>query len=106
MNFSHLDNKLRGKITRFSGILSQDLDITAQRFIRVAVHGIIASHSVVLTEIGRRLESTNQLIGLQIASNEISPLYMSLYFQGYIKVKQSKPYGYFIHVSCYFGKVL
>lgn len=57
MNFSHLANKLRGKITRFSGILSQDLDKTAQRFIREAIYGIIASQSVMLTEIGRRLES-------------------------------------------------
>jgi hypothetical protein len=57
MNFSHLANKLRSKITRFSGILSQDLDKTAQRFVREAVYGIIASQSVMLTEIGRRLES-------------------------------------------------
>ena len=57
MNFSHLANKLRGKITRFSGILSQDLDKTAQRFVREAVYGIMASQSVMLTEIGRRLES-------------------------------------------------
>jgi hypothetical protein len=57
MNFSHLANKLRGKITRFSGILSQDMDKTAQRFIREAIYGIMASQSVMLTEIGRRLES-------------------------------------------------
>jgi hypothetical protein len=57
MNFSHLANKLRGKITRFSGILSQDLDKTAQRFVREAVYGIMGSQSVMLTEIGRRLES-------------------------------------------------
>lgn len=57
MNFSHLANKLRGKITRFSGILSKDLDKTAQRFVREAVYGIMASQSVMLTEIGRRLES-------------------------------------------------
>ena len=57
MNFSHLANKLRSKITRFSGILSQDLDKTAQRFVREAVYGIMASQSVMLTEIGRQLES-------------------------------------------------
>ena len=57
MNFSHLANKLRSKITRFSGILSQDLDKTARRFIREAVYGIMASQSVMLTEIGRQLES-------------------------------------------------
>ena len=58
MNFSHLANKLRSKITRFSGILSLDLDKTAQRFVREAVYGIMASQSVMLTEIGRQLEST------------------------------------------------
>ena len=56
MNFSHLANKLRSKITRFSGILSQDLDKTAQRFVREAVYGIMASQSVMLTEIGRQQE--------------------------------------------------
>jgi hypothetical protein len=55
MNFSHLANKLRSKITRFSGILSQDLDKTARRFVREAVYGIMASQSVMLTEIGRQL---------------------------------------------------
>ncbi len=57
MNFSHIANKLRSKITRFSGILSQDLDKTAQRFVREAVYGIMASQSVMLTEIGRQHES-------------------------------------------------
>jgi hypothetical protein len=57
MNFSHLANKLRSKITRFSGILSQDLDKTAQRFVKEAIYGIMASQSVLLTEIGRQLES-------------------------------------------------
>lgn len=57
MNFSLLANKLRSKITRFSGILSQDLDKTARRFIREAVYGIMASQSVMLTEMGRQLES-------------------------------------------------
>jgi len=57
MNFSHLANKLRNKITRFSGILSQDLDKTTRRFVREAVYGIMASQSVMLTEIGRQLES-------------------------------------------------
>ena len=57
MNFSHIANKLRSKITKFSGILSQDLDKTAGRFVREAVYGIIASQSVMLTEMGRQLES-------------------------------------------------
>jgi hypothetical protein len=57
MNFSHLANKLRYKITKFSGILSKELDKTAGRFIQEAIYGIIASQSVMLTEIGRQLES-------------------------------------------------
>lgn len=39
------------------GILSADLDKTCRRFIQEAVYGIIASQSVMLTEIGRQLES-------------------------------------------------
>lgn len=61
MNFSHLANKLRNKITKFSGILSIDLDKTAGRFIKEAIYGIIASQSVMLTEIGRQLESKVRL---------------------------------------------
>jgi hypothetical protein len=57
MNFSHLATKLRYKITKFSGILSKELDKTARRFIQEAIYGIIASQSVMLTEIGRQLES-------------------------------------------------
>ena len=57
MNFSHLANKLRYKITKFSGILSKGLDKTARRFIQEAIYGIIDSQSVMLTEIGRQLES-------------------------------------------------
>jgi hypothetical protein len=57
MNFSQLANKLRYKITKFSGILSKGLDKTARRFIQEAIYGIIASESVMLTEIGRQLES-------------------------------------------------
>ena len=61
MNFSHLANKLRSKITRFSGILSQELDKTARRFVQEAIYGIMASQSVMLTEIGRQLESSVSL---------------------------------------------
>ena len=57
MNFSHLANKLRSKITKFSGILSQDLDKTARRFVGEAIYGIMASQSVMLTDIGRQQES-------------------------------------------------
>jgi|GEM_PF-5088943 len=57
INFSHLANKLRNKITKFSGILSQHLDKTVKRFVRETVYGILASQSVMLTEMGRQLES-------------------------------------------------
>jgi hypothetical protein len=57
MNFSHLANKLRYKITKFSGILSKELDKTARRFVQEAIYGIIASESVMLTDIGRQLQS-------------------------------------------------
>jgi hypothetical protein len=57
MNFSLIANKLRSKITKFSGILSKNLDKTAQRFIQEALYGIMASQSVLLTEIGRQMGS-------------------------------------------------
>ena len=57
MNFSQLANKLRYKITKFSGILSKEPDKTTGRFIQEAIYDIIASWSVMLTEIGRQLES-------------------------------------------------
>ena len=57
MNFSNLANRLRCKVTKFSGILSQGLDKTARRFVQEAIYGIIASESVMLTEIGRQMES-------------------------------------------------
>lgn len=57
MNFSQIANKLRYKITKFSGILSQNLDKTASRFVRESIYGIMASQSVMLTEIGRQIES-------------------------------------------------
>lgn len=61
MNFSQIANKLRNKITKFSGILSEKLDKTAQRFIQEALYGIMASQSVMLTEIGRQLDSSVSL---------------------------------------------
>lgn len=57
MNFSQIANKLRSKITKFSGILSEKLDKTSRRFVCEALYGIMASESVMLTEIGRQLES-------------------------------------------------
>ena len=43
------------------GILSQDLDKTARRFVGEAVYGIMASQSVMLTDIGRQQESSISL---------------------------------------------
>jgi hypothetical protein len=57
MNFNHLANKLRYKVTKFPGTLSHGLDKTARRFVQEAIYGIIASESVMLTEIGRQMES-------------------------------------------------
>ena len=57
MKFNIIAIKLRSKITKFSGILSKKLDKTAGRFLREAIYGIMASQSVMLTEIGRQLES-------------------------------------------------
>jgi hypothetical protein len=56
MNFSKLSRKLRKKIIQISGEVSKGLDKTACRFISESVYGLLASQSVLLTEIGRRLE--------------------------------------------------
>ncbi len=57
MDFSHLANKLRYKVTKFLEIVSKGLDKTARMFVQKAIYGITASESVMLTEIGRQLES-------------------------------------------------
>lgn len=57
MLYSLIANKLRSKITEFSGYVSKNLDKTAQRFICEALYGIMASQSVMLTEIGRSLQT-------------------------------------------------
>src|SRR5699024_2995286 len=61
MNFSKLASKLRGKITQFSGYVSKDLDKTARRFVGEAIYGMIYSQSVMLTEIGRSLQTSVSL---------------------------------------------
>lgn len=58
MNYSLIATKLRNKISRFSGELSKNLDKTCQRFIRECIYGILSKESVMLTEIGRSLNST------------------------------------------------
>lgn len=40
------------------GVLSQDLPLTAARFVSEMIYGIQASQSVVLTKIGRTLEES------------------------------------------------
>jgi len=57
MNFSKLANKLRTKLSKFSGYVSENLDKTCRRFINEAIYGILSSQSVMLTEIGRSLET-------------------------------------------------
>jgi len=57
MNYSLIATKLRSKISRFSGELSKNLDKTCQRFIRECLYGILSQESVMLTEIGRSLNS-------------------------------------------------
>jgi hypothetical protein len=57
MNFSKVAFKLRENIAHFSGELSKRLDKTAQRFIGEAIYGILYSQSVLLTDIGRSLET-------------------------------------------------
>jgi len=56
MNGSRTARNLRKSIGRFSGDLSKGLCKRAQRFVAEMVYGIQASESVMLTEIGRRLE--------------------------------------------------
>jgi len=57
MNYSKLASKLRTKIAKFSGYVSNGLDKTVTRFVNEAVYGIMYSQSVMLTEIGRSLET-------------------------------------------------
>jgi hypothetical protein len=52
-----LANKLRTKLSKFSGYVSENLDKTCRRFINEAVYGILSSQSVMRTEIGRSLET-------------------------------------------------
>lgn len=58
MNYSKLASKLRTKIDDFSGYVSKNLDKTVRRFVNEAIYGIMSSQSVMLTEIGRSLETT------------------------------------------------
>lgn len=57
MNLNKTATKLRDKITKFSGYVSSQMDKTLQRFLTEAVYGITTSQSVILTEIGRTIES-------------------------------------------------
>ena len=57
MNYSKLASKLRTKLAKFSGDVSTGLDKSARRFINEALYGIMFSQSVLLTEIGRCLET-------------------------------------------------
>lgn len=57
MNYSKLASKLRTKLSKFSGFVGENLDKTGRRFVNEAIYGIMYSQSVMLTEIGRSLES-------------------------------------------------
>lgn len=61
MNYSLIANRLRTKIGQFSGYVSDGLDKTASRFVSEAVYGLMSSRSVMLTEIGRSLQSEVKL---------------------------------------------
>lgn len=52
---------LRRKINKFSGYVSTGLDKTLCRFTREAIYGLLYSQSVLLTEIGRSLQSPVKL---------------------------------------------
>lgn len=56
MDYSRIARKLREKIGKFSGEVSEGLPKVAQRFVSEMVYGIQASQSVVLTKIARTLE--------------------------------------------------
>lgn len=58
MQYSKLASRLRGKINEFSGYVSTHLDKTARRFVGEAIYGILYSQSVMLTEIGRSLQTS------------------------------------------------
>ncbi len=57
MNYSKIATKLLNKISEFSEYLSSRMDKTLQRFLKESVYGIISSQSVMLTEIGRAIQS-------------------------------------------------
>lgn len=56
MQYSKVALRLREQIANFSGDVSAGLGKVAGRFVREMIYGIIASESVLLTEIGRALE--------------------------------------------------
>lgn len=57
MNYSKTARKLLSKINEFSEYVSTKLDKTAKRFICEGIYGILSSQSVLLTEMGRSLDS-------------------------------------------------
>ncbi len=56
MNATKVARKLRVRIGRFSGDLSEGLCLAAKRFVSEMVYGIQAAESVLLTQVGRTLE--------------------------------------------------
>jgi hypothetical protein len=58
MDYSRVARKLREKISKFSGEVSEGLPKVGKRFVNEMVYGIQASQSVVLTKIARTLEES------------------------------------------------
>jgi hypothetical protein len=69
MNATRTARKLRDRLGRFSGELSEGLCLVAQRFVGEMVYGIAASESVLLTEIGRSL---NEPVSLHKTEDRLS----------------------------------
>ena len=61
MNSTRVARNLRARIGRFSGDLSNGLSKPGGRFVGEMVYGILASESVMLTDIGRKLEEDVEL---------------------------------------------
>lgn len=61
MNYSKLASKLRTKLANFSGYVSNGLDKSSKRFIGEACYGILSSQSILLTQMGRSLETNLSL---------------------------------------------
>ena len=67
MDDAKVAHRIRGKVTEFSGKVSQGLPKTARRLVREVVYGIQSRGSVRLSEIARSLEEKT---AMKMAINE------------------------------------